>query len=855
MVQLHATRLIPALTLMVAATALPAQQTIAQISFSNVRQNCTSAVQVAKGDLIYLEADLRIGSGGPGPTTLAVTTRSGRSARLGAGNRSYRANYTAGNDSHEQLCGTIGNWDLDDSAVLSIKRGPRANINVKAITLSSANQTVQFGYEVGSVALPNFGDPHLTLSYGAFQGGQWRLADPPLESRPIQRGANSREVFSVSYRSFGPAPSGATHLVATIRGADFAESNDNDDVDGFLLPKLKVLDVDRDGKTGKLNIKVDFTRGDDQYPLLTPTLKVFSRDDANISGSISGQVLLFSSLVTHAGINTWSVDPNDYRLPLGSNTRLYAVVDPAGSILQTDLADNSMLRPLDGISGWRLVSQTPGVDVYYQRFGGQDPMFLSVSRLPNVRLVSQVHRRNNVSFATHLAQWNILNSATQRVRLVINGTFFSPNVLLPASTLRFTHGLKASDGSGVNDTGASADSTTSLLVFDGNRQGSLVGVRPHSASLFSLFPDLVGVREGSRVPMDRNPFSDGAVPRQWVGVRDASAIGYQTFLTLTSIGSNERRDLVKLLLPWGVPQNQQFELDGGGATSLMVPNVIERTGLRGNRLAPSTLPHTIALVEDNRLTTPPANVNSAQSRRPVAPTPEELLERVRQNWHSHREVVYTAAQAHNHQTTLRLRVDGSLDELSASAQNGWTRIMTNAGVRTIVSCRGEILAISNDGGTKVFRNGFFEDAVFSAPGPLRQLACKDDIAFSLTESGTLFQRIDADWVELAEGLLDIAATQSAIIGRTRTGNLVFVNDTASTLPLTILIAEIAASGDTAVALDASGRLLSIGRSAIREIASNCRQIKAIGDGLFTQCHGQLFQINGSDTGPELDPIE
>lgn len=789
----------------------------------------------AANDVITVNARLTAGSGGP-PTSMTVSLPGRSSLNFSMNGSSSRGTtFTVNRSGSEAVCGTIYGWDRNDSATITVSRRTRPNITASPISFQG-NGFLRYGYKSNSIPIASGESITVGLYYATINRSGITFDGTPLDVRTVSKNGNAAETFTVDHRGFRkPNPSWVTHLVVLSDvGNKLTEEDENDNTDTVKLPNLKPAKADRDGTDGSLDLAISYTPGEDDP---SPTVKY--RVGAKATNSV-GDLSLYTPLVERAfrlgsATGSWTIPSSGYPLPAAQQNHFLAEVDPDNLVLESNEDDNAKTWQIDGIRGWQEIVQPfqsgNGIDFYRKPINGQTAYYLTVTRLRAANLRSSVvyldGSRRADPVADHWPRMNGFNSLNYRLRFMVNGAFFSGGYSSAISTaIKFTNGLKV-DGRVLSD--RRDDYPASVIGFDGDQAAIL----PHSPATFaSRWNNLIGVFNGSRVNMNVAGKSD---QRTWVGFRDpVPGGGFQTMLTVTARDA-EYREIIKELRPYGVEQVNQYELDGGSSTTLLVDGAqIFCGGYRCNpalgdafhRLLSFTVPHMIAVFDTPQF---PGVLRSSSSM----PLPAEFDSRLESLYINAEDIERTTQQLSDAVVTLRIRTDGTVDALDYGAPQGWRKIETPKPIQGGFVCDGKIYLQPADGQEELVVSGLGEiHPATAAPaschprGGLRQ----GSVA-AIVPSGT------APTTYLS---FDGQVRQRMEDGQERTLR-------SHPYSMQMLGTE---RGILSIGSDGSLRFAGWETGPVTEIktAGGCRQLVAIGTRRFAKCSTGIIEIDDRDSG-------
>jgi hypothetical protein len=677
----------------------------------------------------------------------------------------------------------------------------------------------------------------------------------------------------VNWRSLPPAPAGTDGVMAVVDpNGSIAEQNELNNSAVLQLPNFRPVKVDRDSKTGNLDIEVAMTRG--AIPPGSAALLTI-RSSTGKGAPQPDDVVVYRRTIV--GALKVSVSPSDYAIPRGKHKNFIATVDVNNDVFETAENDNTLTHQIDLPDQWTLLSSGVNIDVYIRKTFN---FKLSITRLQGAAMAHMVINNTNVGFKDHLARWNAFNRQNQQVHVVVNGTFFTNN----GAPVTFDRGVKVNGQ--VQPFANKVDSETSLITFASASKGT-AGFIPFQriASMQSTsIPDMIGARDADQVEMGK-PGNDDK--RNWIGFRDRSGVGpegeprFTTVVTITADRKSERREVIKALEPWGVPQNQQFELDGGGSLGLAIKQKVVVSPTRG-AVPLTTLPHTIAMIE----LLSPAQVGKASAveqsqaaakdsyqRHAAVPNPTEAdnkLAAVDAAWFSTPEVLATRKQVFNSKVTLRLRNDASLVRLDGEGPEIWVREGVSP-LKSVTSCHDEIYAIDFSG-RLLRRTG--DGMIIGYPAAEQHFVvdavCEVNRTLVLTSSGRLFAvgEDGSGWEQQPdppEHLTRLYGDDETVVAaQAGSGRLYWFDSTLSEwrnsqADVHSQIQTGIVLGNWIVLLDARGELTAISAAGAQRarLAAGCTSLAELGSAAYTVCSGMTYQVVVPGTGdvPVLEQPE
>ncbi len=239
-------------------------------------------------------------------------------------------------------------------------------------------------------------------------------------------------------------------------------------------------------------------------------------------------------------------------------------------------------------SGFTATNTWTGVTVYRKNYTGGTPDYVtvvdlrsgsvrsltgSVTNAPSATLGRKLLGPGSGTFWSDAASQN---SGARTARVVINGTFFSTaaNPAPVAFGLR-TGGVTLSQGYGLNE----FPGLIRVFTFDTAR--SLASIAPHSTSVFTTQPDVIGALD-----VTANKSATSWVARTFVGVRDDDRDGTVERVLFYSSTYATQAWANNILTNFGA--SSVAMLDGGASTGLVIDG---RAAITPGR----TIPHAVAI--------------------------------------------------------------------------------------------------------------------------------------------------------------------------------------------------------------------------------------------------------------------
>lgn len=237
--------------------------------------------------------------------------------------------------------------------------------------------------------------------------------------------------------------------------------------------------------------------------------------------------------------------------------------------------------------GFQPIIKATGVKVYYKNRQGSTKEYITVIQTTKAKIenltgavfsipYSRVSKKSLDQFWQDAVS---NNTSTRKVRVVINGTFFSTK----QNPTGIAFGLKARGNIITYGYGIANEYPGEIRTFSFNPQAGFASIQPYSTGSFRRFPEVVGALDANA-----NKAARKYLPRTFVGVRDHNGDNLNETVIFYSSNYARQVDARNTLKCFGA--NNTAMLDGGGSTGIIVD---------GKPLidTPRKIPHAIAVFE------------------------------------------------------------------------------------------------------------------------------------------------------------------------------------------------------------------------------------------------------------------
>jgi hypothetical protein len=806
---------------------------------------CTASVAIRRYDDMSIDVRLYAGPRGP-RTSLQVVPERVAGATLTNNNTAFSARYRAAADGAERVCVQFTGWDSDDYATVRIGRADRTNIVASGPTIASDGAVV-FGYSANGPPVPGGDQILVALYFAKIERGRITPLGPALASAVVDHRASSGALYGVPRRDLRRPPAGTTHLATIVDQSDLIpETLETDNAFSFRLPNLAPKKVDRNGRTGALDLVTTVAAGDFGYGSCCSTLRVTSIPvNRRLLRDPEG-LLLKEHMVSSADtVQQWRAD--QYPIPPASHSFLSASVDPDDLIIETNEDDNVLVHQLDRIEGFDVVTATPALDVYVKK----GEFYLAVFRLAEgATIVSSELNSSNTSIEDHWANLNRLNDGAHRLRVIVNGTFFGSSIIDQLAPVDYTYGLKVN---GVTSgTGTKSSERRKFFTFGPGSAGILEPAR----DLFSQpsYRDLVGALDTDKIGRQTAEF------RNWIGLRQKSGSGslgedvQQTVVSIVSLRRVYQTVVRDELKRWGVGDKRMLQLDGGSSTRFMLDGKRRTTPKRPH------IPHALGIFQPTRSPlSARISALSAQSGGLFAEAPEWGA--LGQSWLNALDGGGTKRQAFDTVATLRLGHDGVVVKGTSDPAFPWTAIPAEEAMASLTGCGEEIIAAGVSGRLYAFLNGAVFEEVAGVSDTIRDLACTPSAVWAIDNNGragTLAKTAAATYrftpLEFGEPLLAIAGIDDSMLFLDTLGRVSLLGPLPRMVTVGVVAGglDLVASGDHVFVLTVDQRIVALDTTnasgRVVMVAQNCGNLSAIGGTAAARCSGGLVRLATDPSG-------